>query len=119
MSVFADFQQVWLQRFPQSDLPPRWVEDVRANLAKHKQIVKNLKEELEKEKLYIEYLERLISDIEEHKKKIEIEKSENEGIVLEKKDATSDNLSKVNKRYLQNDICLENMIGLSFYNFIL
>ncbi|KAI4471199.1 breakpoint cluster region protein bcr [Holotrichia oblita] len=94
MSVFGDFQQVWLQRFPQSDLPARWEEDVRANLAKHKQKVKTLKEELEKEEVYVEYLERLISDIEEHKKKIEIEKSENEGNVLEKKDATSDNISK-------------------------
>lgn len=108
MSVFGDFQQVWLQRFPQSDLPARWEEDVRANLAKHKQKVKTLKEELEKEEVYVEYLERLISDIEEHKKKIEIEKSENEGNVLEKKDVTSDNISKVNIYYLQKDVYLEN-----------
>ncbi|GJQ70902.1 EG:23E12.2 [Trypoxylus dichotomus] len=94
MSVFGDFQQVWLQRFPQSDLPARWEEDVRANLAKHKQKVTTLKEELEKEEVYVEYLERLISDIEENKKAIEIQNSENEGNVLEKKDAISDNLSK-------------------------
>ncbi|KAJ8972782.1 hypothetical protein NQ317_009235 [Molorchus minor] len=37
MSVFGDFQQVWLQRFPESPLPGAWEEDVRANLAKHKQ----------------------------------------------------------------------------------
>lgn len=104
MSVFGDFQQVWLQRFPQSDLPARWEEDVRANLAKHKQKVKTLKEELEKEEVYVEYLERLISDIEESKKKIETEKSEHEGSVLEKRDTTSDNLSKVNILCLQKDM---------------
>lgn len=68
MSVFGDFQRVWLQRFPNSRLPAAWEEDVRANLAKHKQKVALLKEELEKEEFYVEYLERLLSDVEEHKK---------------------------------------------------
>ena len=94
MSVFGDFQQVWLQRFPHSDLPARWEEDVRANLAKHKQTVATLKEELEKEEVYVAYLERLLSDIEE-KKKIEGEKNAESGNA-DNKDASRDNLSKVN-----------------------
>lgn len=68
MSVFGDFQQVWLQRFPESPLPGAWEEDVRANLEKHKQKVSLLKEELEKEEFYVEYLERLLNDVEQHKK---------------------------------------------------
>lgn len=68
MSVFGDFQRVWLQRFPNSALPAAWEEDVRANLAKHKQKVAVLKEELEKEEFYVEYLERLLSDVEQHKR---------------------------------------------------
>jgi len=74
MSVFGDFQQVWLQRFPESPLPGAWEEDVRANLAKHKQKVTILKEELEKEQFYVEYLERLLSDVEQHKRKLAKEK---------------------------------------------
>lgn len=67
MSVFGDFQRVWVQRFPESALPAAWEEDVRANLAKHKQKVAILKEELEKEEFYVEYLETLLSDVEKHK----------------------------------------------------
>lgn len=40
MSVFGDFQRVWVQRFPDSALPAAWEEDVRANLVKHKQKVR-------------------------------------------------------------------------------
>ncbi|KAL1518040.1 hypothetical protein ABEB36_001726 [Hypothenemus hampei] len=75
MSVFGDFQQVWLQRFPDSPLPGAWEEDVRANLTKHKQKVVLLKEELDKEQFYVEYLERLLSDVEQHKKKLAKEKA--------------------------------------------
>ncbi|XP_066156884.1 active breakpoint cluster region-related protein [Euwallacea fornicatus] len=75
MSVFGDFQQVWLQRFPDSPLPGAWEEDVRANLHKHKQKVTLLKEELEKEQFYVEYLERLLSDVEQHKQKLAKEKA--------------------------------------------
>lgn len=39
MSVFGDFQRVWVERFPDSALPAAWEEDVRANLVKHKQKV--------------------------------------------------------------------------------
>ncbi|XP_017775840.1 PREDICTED: active breakpoint cluster region-related protein isoform X2 [Nicrophorus vespilloides] len=67
MSVFGDFQQVWSQRFPESALPSAWEEDIRANLEKHKHKVRLLKEELDKEIIYVEYLERLLSDIEEKK----------------------------------------------------
>lgn len=92
MSVFGDFQQVWLQRFPDSPLPGAWEEDVRANLAKHKQKVQLLKEELEKEEFYVEYLERLLSDVEEHKKKVSKEKISDD----EPSDVMGDTVSKVN-----------------------
>lgn len=65
--MFGDFQRVWVQRFPESALPAAWEEDVRANLAKHKQKVAVLREELEKEEFYVEYLETLLSDVEKHK----------------------------------------------------
>lgn len=90
MSVFGDFQQVWFKRFPDSALPAAWEEDVRANLAKHKQKVSLLREELEKEEFYVEYLERLLSDVEEHKRKIGKEKAE------EPKSEITDKVSKVN-----------------------
>ncbi|XP_043274295.1 active breakpoint cluster region-related protein isoform X2 [Venturia canescens] len=67
MSVFGDFQRVWVERFPDSALPAAWEEDVRANLVKHKQKVATLREELEKEEFYVEYLERLLADVERHK----------------------------------------------------
>ncbi|KAJ8969153.1 hypothetical protein NQ314_001894 [Rhamnusium bicolor] len=91
MSVFGDFQQVWLQRFPESPLPGAWEEDVRANLAKHKQKVSLLKEELEKEEFYVEYLERLLSDVEQHKKKLAKEKCEE---INETGDVIADTISK-------------------------
>lgn len=97
MSVFGDFQQVWFKRFPDSALPAAWEEDVRANLAKHKQKVSLLKEELEKEEFYVEYLERLLSDVEEHKKKIGKEKVEIEENRNEVSDLRNDKVSsKVN-----------------------
>ncbi|XP_023247282.1 active breakpoint cluster region-related protein [Copidosoma floridanum] len=67
MSVFGDFQRVWVERFPDSALPAAWEEDVKANLIKHKHKVALLKEELEKEEFYVEYLERLLIDVEKHK----------------------------------------------------
>lgn len=101
MSVFGDFQQVWLQRFPESPLPGAWEEDVRANLAKHKQKVALLKEELEHEEFYVEYLERLLSDVEQHKKKVAKERVPNEDGLSEQLGVDSnvggeDSLSKVN-----------------------
>ena len=32
--VFSDFCQAWMARFPGSELPTAWEEDVRANLVK-------------------------------------------------------------------------------------
>lgn len=97
MSVFGDFQQVWFKRFPDSALPAAWEEDVRANLAKHKQKVLVLREELEKEEFYVEYLERLLTDVEEHKKRIGKEKAEVEENKTEVSDVRGDKPStKVN-----------------------
>lgn len=64
MSVFSDFQRMWVQRFPQSSLSDAWEQDVRASLARHKQKIAELTKELEQETLYVEYLERLLSDVE-------------------------------------------------------
>ena len=66
-SIFNEFCQAWGARFPGSDLPTAWEEDVRANLKKHKDKVAFMQEELDKELLYVEYLEKLLSDIEKQK----------------------------------------------------
>lgn len=63
MSVFKDFQKAWSQRFPECDLPKAWADDVRGNLEKHQHKVALLKEELEKEEFYVNYLERLLKDV--------------------------------------------------------
>lgn len=67
MSVYGDFRNVWVRRFPGSELPAAWEDDVRANLTKHRQKVTALREELEKEEFYVEYLERLLVDVEKFK----------------------------------------------------
>ena len=67
--TFQDFCQAWRSRFPHSELPAAWEEDVRANLAKHQARVDSLREELEKEEMYVEYLNKLLVEIEEHRKK--------------------------------------------------
>lgn len=64
MSVFNDFQRLWMQRFPQSSLSDAWEQDVRASLERHKLKIAELTKELEQEQLYVEYLERLLSDVE-------------------------------------------------------
>jgi hypothetical protein len=33
--VFSDFCQAWMARFPGSELPTAWEEDVRANLVRN------------------------------------------------------------------------------------
>ena len=63
-NVFSDFCQAWVARFPGSELPAAWEEDVRANLKKHKTKVAILKDELDKEEMYVAYLEKLLTDIE-------------------------------------------------------
>ncbi|KAL0274685.1 UNVERIFIED_CONTAM: hypothetical protein PYX00_002753 [Menopon gallinae] len=67
MSVYGDFHKVWMERFPNSELPTAWEEDVRSNLIKHRQKINSLKEELEKEVFYVEYLEYLLADVEKQK----------------------------------------------------
>ncbi|RZC39306.1 active breakpoint cluster region-related protein [Asbolus verrucosus] len=92
MSVFNDFQQVWLQRFPDNPLPGAWEEHVKLNLAKHKQKVSMFKEEVRKEEIYVEYLERLLLDIQKHKKNESSEDSE-QASKNETGDVTGDNIS--------------------------
>lgn len=98
MSVYNDFQQVWLQRFPDNPLPGAWEEHVKLNLAKHKQKVSMFKEEVRKEEIYVEYLERLLLDIQKHKKNESEDcsqsKSENDC-----GDVITDNVSNVNIIY--------------------
>lgn len=65
MSVFSDFQRMWVQRFPYSALSDAWEQDVRASLHRHKQKIADLTKEIEQEKLYVGYLERLLSDVEQ------------------------------------------------------
>lgn len=67
MSVFSDFQRMWIKRFPQSSLSDAWEQDVRASLQRHKQKITDLSKELEQEQLYVEYLERLLNDVEKHR----------------------------------------------------
>lgn len=67
MSVFSDFQRMWIKRFPQSSLSDAWELDVRASLQRHKQKIADLSKELEQEQLYVEYLERLLNDVEKHR----------------------------------------------------
>jgi hypothetical protein len=94
MSVFNDFQQVWLQRFPDNPLPGAWEEHVKLNLAKHKQKVSMFKEEVRKEEIYVEYLERLLLDIQKHKKSEPVESGEQ--TKNESGDVIADNISNVN-----------------------
>ncbi|XP_041978968.1 active breakpoint cluster region-related protein [Aricia agestis] len=108
MSVFGDFQRVWVQRFPESALPAAWEEDVRANLAKHKQKVAILREELEKEEFYVEYLETLLSDVEKHKASQGKSAPPTDDIVDDKtsdikQETNSDSLSKRSLSSLKSD----------------
>ena len=54
--TFQDFCQAWRSRFPHSDLPAAWEEYVRANLAKDQTRVDSLREEMEKEEMYVQWL---------------------------------------------------------------
>ena len=56
--TFQDFCQPWTSRFLSSEFPAAWEEDVHANLAKHQTEVECLNEELEKEEMYVEYLDK-------------------------------------------------------------
>lgn len=91
MSVFGGFQEVWSEKY-NCELPDAWEEDIRANLKKHKKKLIALKDELQKEEMYVEYLERLVSDIEKYKKKYDGVK-DSSNITQESSD---ENISKVN-----------------------
>ena len=95
-SVYSDFCQAWVSRFPHSDLPAAWEEDVRANLKKHKSKVAVLREELEKEEMYVEYLDKLLGDIEAHRKL--------NPVLGENGDNSVDALNTENKRRSASDI---------------
>lgn len=67
MSVFSDFQRLWQQKFPDSDLSAAWIEDVKLSLTRHKEKIAELTKELEQEQLYVEYLERLLDEVEKYR----------------------------------------------------
>lgn len=67
MSVFSDFQRMWKVRFPDNSLSCEWEDDVKASLRRHKQKIVDLSKELEQEMLYVEYLERLLTDVERYR----------------------------------------------------
>lgn len=67
MSVFSDFQRLWQQKFPDSDLSSAWIEDVKLSLTRHKEKIAELTKELEQEQLYVEYLEKLLNDVEKYR----------------------------------------------------
>lgn len=68
MSAISDFNKVWVQKFPGSELPPAWEEDVKNNLAKHKKRVQELQNELKQEEVYVQFLESLLEEVEKRKK---------------------------------------------------
>lgn len=67
MSVFRDFEKLWQEKFPDSSLSKDWESDIRASLNRHRDRIEVLKDELENEKLYVQYLERLLSDVEKRR----------------------------------------------------
>jgi len=69
MSAISDFNKVWGQKFPGSAVPPpkQWEDDVKSNLDKHKNRVKELKTELKQEEEYVKFLEALLDDVEKKK----------------------------------------------------
>lgn len=67
MSVFSDFQRMWMMRFPDNSLSSEWEQDVKASLQRHKQKIIDLSKELEQEMLYVNYLEKLLADVEQYR----------------------------------------------------
>lgn len=120
-SVFSDFCQAWVARFPGSELPAAWEEDVRANLKKHKSKVALLREELEKEEMYVEYLDKLLCDIEKQRKS-STSSSElgitGENNLLSKdeqlqNDENKRRSSEINRSQLHLDLDAQNLAGAS------
>ena len=58
------FQQ---EKFPDSDLSAAWIEDVKLSLTRHREKIVELTKELEQETLYVEYLERLLGEVERYR----------------------------------------------------
>lgn len=88
-SVFGDFQRMWMQRFPQSSLSDAWEVDVRASLQRHRQRIAELTVELEQERLYVEYLELLLTDVERQRE--------------QQKEQQQQQLEKVKQQQLEED----------------
>ena len=55
------------EKFPGSDLSSAWIEDVQLSLTRHKEKILELTKELEQETLYVEYLERLLNEVEKYR----------------------------------------------------
>lgn len=55
------------EKFPDSDLSTEWIKDVKLSLDRHREKIVELTTELEQEKLYVEYLERLLGEVERNR----------------------------------------------------
>jgi active breakpoint cluster region-related protein len=55
------------EKFPESDLSAEWIKDVKLSLDRHREKIVELTTELEQEKLYVEYLERLLGEVEKYR----------------------------------------------------
>ncbi|CAG0886984.1 unnamed protein product [Cyprideis torosa] len=72
MTSYEDFRSSWSARFPESEIPPEWVEDdTRATLQKRQAELERLRNEaanlqlrIEQEQFYVHYLEKFLSDAE-------------------------------------------------------
>lgn len=62
MSVYSDFQKMWGSRYGSLSNFVEWDQDVRASLQKHREKIDELTKELEEERQYCEYLERLLKE---------------------------------------------------------
>lgn len=62
MSVYSDFQKMWGSRYGSLSNFVEWDQDVRASLQKHREKIEELTKELEEERQYCEYLERLLKE---------------------------------------------------------
>lgn len=93
MSVFDEFQRMWMQKFPHSNLSDKWEQDVRASLSRHRLKIVDLTKELEQETQYCEYLERLLLDVEKFRENGSDDASESGGNNINI--PSSEHLSKV------------------------
>lgn len=104
------------ERFPQSSLSEAWEKDVRASLERHKQKIADLTKELEQESLYVEYLERLLSDVEKYR-----ENGSDPALLVDAATPTINRLSTneqdgTNAQNADSKSCDE-VSGLLFYSF--